>query len=179
MKITIISGSPHKNGTSAALLTAFIRSAEEAGHEVYRFDAAYKDLHPCAACEHCHTTEDGCVFKDDMEELNLHLLDADYVVFASPIYFYGVNAQLKTAVDRFYAKLPFLKTLKKKAMLIITLGDDVDTPSESALAWFRNMIDYLGWENAGELVGVGLMDTKDLTKYDYEERAAAMGRLVQ
>ena len=53
MKITVISGSPHKEGTSAVLVQEFIRGAEEAGHEVYRFDAAFRKIHPCMACDKC------------------------------------------------------------------------------------------------------------------------------
>ena len=45
MKITIITGSAHKNGTTAYLTEQFIKGAEEAGHKIFRFDAAFKDVH--------------------------------------------------------------------------------------------------------------------------------------
>ncbi len=64
MKILVITGSPHKAGTSEVLAEQFIKGAEKAGHEVFRFDAAFKDVHPCIACEKCHTTDTGCAFKD-------------------------------------------------------------------------------------------------------------------
>ena len=54
MKITVITGSPHKNGTSARLAEEFIKGAESAGHKVFRFDGAFKNVHPCIACEKCH-----------------------------------------------------------------------------------------------------------------------------
>ena len=69
MKIVVITGSHHKNGTSAHLAAAFIRGAEETGHEVCRFDAAFRQVHPCIACETCHNTNRGCVFADDMKTL--------------------------------------------------------------------------------------------------------------
>ena len=69
MKIVIITGSHHKNGTSAHLAAAFVRGAEETGHEVCRFDAAFRQVHPCIACETCHNTNRGCVFADDMKTL--------------------------------------------------------------------------------------------------------------
>ena len=87
MKILMLTGSAHKHGTSAALADAFIKGAEAAGHEVYRFDAGLKKVHPCIACEKCHTGNDGCVFKDDMEEVIPRLLSADGIVFVSPIYY--------------------------------------------------------------------------------------------
>ena len=95
MKITVITGSPHKNGTSARLAEEFIKGAESAGHKVFRFDGAFKNVHPCIACEKCHKTNSGCAFKDDMQELDPHLLESDGIVFVSPIYYYDVTAQIK------------------------------------------------------------------------------------
>lgn len=92
MKIVVITGSHHKNGTSAHLAAAFIRGAEETGHEVCRFDAAFRQVHPCIACETCHNTDRGCAFADDMETLYPELLAADAVAFATPIYYYAMNA---------------------------------------------------------------------------------------
>lgn len=73
MKIVVLSGSPHKKGTSSALADAFIQGAQEAGHEIFRFDAAFQDVHPCIACERCHKTDKGCAFQDDMTTLNRNL----------------------------------------------------------------------------------------------------------
>jgi len=62
MKILVITGSPRKKGNSSILADSFIKGAEEAGHTVYRFDAAFKKVHPCIACDHCGM--DGpCIFK--------------------------------------------------------------------------------------------------------------------
>ena len=123
MKIVMITGSPHRHGTSALLADAFIQGAQEAGHTVFRFDAAFQELHPCRACERCHNTDKGCIYKDGMEELNPHLLEADLVAFASPIYYYDWSAQLKLAIDRFYANSTALRT-PKKAVLLLTMEDD-------------------------------------------------------
>lgn len=54
MKIVMITGSAHKTGTTAVMAEEFMKGATEAGHEVYRFDSAFKNVHPCIACEHCH-----------------------------------------------------------------------------------------------------------------------------
>lgn len=111
-KITVITGSAHKNGTSAYLADLFIKGAEEAGHEVFRFDAAFKDVHGCIGCDTC-ISKGACVWKDDMLELNPHILEADVIVFASPIYYYNINAQIKNPIDRFYANNTALQGNKK------------------------------------------------------------------
>ena len=80
MNITIITGSVHKNGTTAYLTEQFIKGAEEAGHTIYRFDAAYKNVHPCIGCEKCHGDNFRCTSKDDMAELNPHLLNANIIL---------------------------------------------------------------------------------------------------
>ena len=70
MKIVIITGSAHKHGTTATLTDQFQRGAADAGHEVFRFDAAFKDVHPCIGCDKCVRTGE-CTFEaDDMKELN-------------------------------------------------------------------------------------------------------------
>ena len=53
MKLVVITGSPHRQGTSARLAEEFIKGAKEAGHTVYRFDAAQECVHPCIGCDVC------------------------------------------------------------------------------------------------------------------------------
>ena len=102
MKIVVLTGSPRKNGNSAYLAEQFIKGAEEKGHEVFRFDCAFKQVEPCRACNRCGM--DGpCIHNDDFQELSPHLIDADMVVFATPMYYFGVSAQMKRVIDRFYA----------------------------------------------------------------------------
>ena len=55
MKIVVLSGSPHKHGTTSKLVDSFIAGAEAAGHEVVGFDTSFMKIHPCIACEKCHT----------------------------------------------------------------------------------------------------------------------------
>lgn len=175
MKILVITGSPHKNGTTALLAEKFILGAEEAGHSIYRFDAAFKNIHACVACETCHRTETGCAFKDDMEELNPKLLEADAIVFLSPIYYYALNAQIKTAIDRFYANDAALHG-SKKAALIVTMADDTMESAEGAIASFKGMTNYLEWEIAGIIVGVSCGDVDSLSKTAYPEQAYELGK---
>ena len=175
MKILMLTGSAHRHGTSAALADAFIKGAEEAGHEVYRFDAAFKKVHPCIACEKCHTGNDGCVFKDDMEEVIPRLLAADGIVFVSPIYYYNVCAQLKAVIDRFYAKGDEIHGHKKAAMLL-TMEDDTPESAEGALASFKGMTGYLGWERVGTVAALACPNLEALQKTDYLTEAYNLGK---
>ena len=113
MKIVMITGKPPPARHLGPAGGCVYPGAQEAGHTVFRFDAAFQELHPCRACERCHNTDKGCIYKDGMEELNPHLLEADLVAFASPIYYYDWSAQLKLAIDRFYANSTALRTPKR------------------------------------------------------------------
>ena len=104
MKITVLMGSPRKNGSTSAMADAFVAGAESAGHEVVRFDVGKMDIKGCMGCEYCHVQGDGqCIQQDDMQEMYPHLNDCDMIVFASPVYYWTLTAQMQAALHRFYA----------------------------------------------------------------------------
>ena len=175
MKVLVITGSPHKNGTSARLAEQFIKGVEEAGYSVIRFDAQQNQIHPCIACERCHNTNKGCVFKDGMEVLNPHLLSADVIAFVSPIYYYTISAQIKAVIDRFYANDAALHK-NKKAVLMLTMADDSEESALGALQTFKGMTNYLEWEVAGTVVGIDCGTVEDLQKTDYLKQAYELGK---
>jgi len=177
MKVLVITGSPHKNGTSAVLAQQFIKGAEEAGHEVCRFDSAFMNVHSCIACEKCHNTDTGCAFKDDMEKINPELLSADVIVFVSPIYYYGMCSQIRAVIDRFYANDASLHGNKKTA-LMLTMADDVIETSDGAVASFKGMANFLDWEIIGTVIGVDCADVSALEKTDYPEQAYNLGKSI-
>lgn len=177
MKVVLITGSPHKRGTTALMAEHFMKGAQEAGHEVYRFDAAFKDVHPCTACDICRTADRSCIFKDDMEELNPHLLAADAIVFISPIYFYGITAQIKTTIDRFYTIDEQIQGSKKSALLL-ALTDDNPKVIDGAVGTYKRMIDYLMWENAGVIAAIGCATAEDIEKTDYLQKAYELGKTI-
>ena len=106
MKIVVINSSPHseKESTSKYLAQRFIEGAKSAGHEVFTFDAANEKINPCRGCNHCGM--DGeCIFDDAISKtLMPKMLEADLLVLVTPLYYFGMSAQLKTIVDRFYSR---------------------------------------------------------------------------
>lgn len=62
-KVVVITGSPRLNGNSFAMTEAFIKEAEKKGHTVTRFDAAFKKIGGCRACETCFSTGKACTFE--------------------------------------------------------------------------------------------------------------------
>lgn len=175
MKILILNGSPHKQGTTAALTAEFQKGCSAGGHSIQTFDTAAASIHPCIGCNHCRTTEDVCVFKDDFEKLYPLLLDADLVVLVTPIYYFGMSAQLKSAIDRFFAHNTFLRSQSKKFALIAACGDQEEWAMDGLRAHYRSLCRYMHWDSAGELYAIGMYVPEDLKDSDYLERAYQFG----
>lgn len=111
MKILVLNGSPHLNGATSEMVTAFTRGAQEAGHQVVCVNVAHKNIRGCMACESCREKEPGvCCQKDDMQAIYPEILAADMVVFASPIYYFTLSAQLQAAIHRTPIPLIFRRT---------------------------------------------------------------------
>lgn len=179
MYIVMITGSPHKHGTSAQLADAFIRGAKENGHTVFRFDTAFECVHPCLGCETCQMGEKPCVFQDSMVDLYRELKKADMVVFASPIYYHALSAQIKMVIDRFQGINRELQVRPRKAVLLMTAGADEETVAEGAVLSHNHTISYLGWEDAGQLLALNSYTVADLEKTEYLQKAYEMGKAVK
>lgn len=102
--ITIISSSPRKQGNSDILCDEFIRGAKVVGNKTEKIYLKDKKINYCTGCGYCYNTH-KCSQNDDMSEVLNSLINADIIVFASPIYFYTICGQLKTMIDRLLLKV--------------------------------------------------------------------------
>ena len=105
MKVVGINGSPRK-GNSFLLLKKFLQGAEDSGFETVLIDACKIEINFCRECGFC-SKEGICIIKDNMTEIRELLSNCGYIAVASPVFFFGVSAQLKTLIDRcqpFWAK---------------------------------------------------------------------------
>ena len=176
MNIVILNGSPHKKGTNAYLLDEFIHGAKEAGHSIYRFDAAFKKVHPCIACDKCGCGDNPCVFRDDMIELWPELENADIVVFASPLYYYSATAQLLSVVARFYAIDKRLKGSGKKGMFISSGTNPSDWAMLGIQRNYEEALMYLEWKDIGRVLARGCKTREDAEEKGFGTMAYELGR---
>lgn len=177
MKILVIESSPHKKGSSNLLAGEFIRGAREAGHTVRIFDAAHAKLAPCMGCNACRKSG-ACVQNDDMTVLCEDILRADMVVFVTPLYYYGMSAQLKIAIDRFYAITTKLSARKLKAALIVAAWDDEDWTMQDVKAHYETLCRYLQFENMGEVLGTGCGSVAATEATRFPGEAYALGKAL-
>ena len=176
MKILVITGSPRKNGNSNTLAEHFIRGAKEAGHEIVRFDAAFKDVHPCIGCNKCGMNGE-CVFKDDFEFVRKHIVDAGMVVFATPMYYFGISAQIKAVIDRFYAINGSIH-VPKKAALLMTYADNNKRKEKAITDHYEILLDYLGWSDVGKVIAPGVWPVGAVNHTKFPEQAYRLGKSV-
>ena len=101
MNLLVLRSNPRKNGYTQRITDLFVRGAREAGGEIIDIDLCALDLKHCLGCYGCWIQTPGkCVLGDGMEGLLQRFLDADAVIFASPLNAYGVNSHLKIYLDR-------------------------------------------------------------------------------
>lgn len=154
MNILLIKGSPHKKGSSNMLAEEFMRGAIEAGHVIDEFDAAHANIHPCLGCEACGMNGD-CVQKDDMAICRDKILSSDMLVFVTPIYYFGMSAQLKMVIDRFYSFNSRLSGSGKKTVLITAAWDSNKDVMPYTSEHYQKLCRYLGFEDQGMVLGTG------------------------
>ena len=172
MKITVITGSPHKAGTSALLADKFIAGAEKNGHKVFRFNAAFKNIYACTGCNACGMNG-PCVFKDDIEhELMPELLDSDMIVLVTPLYYYDMSAQLKTVIDRMHGRLRSFDG--KKSILMATAWNSAGWTFDALVDHYDSLVEFMHWQDMGKVLALGSRHKKN----DRRNRIPRTGRTL-
>ena len=99
MKVVAFLGSPRIDGNTELLLNETVRAARDLGHEVKVHKLNLMRIKPCQDCSGCD--KNGiCIIDDDMTGVYQDIREADRIVLASPIFFFGMSAQAKAMVDR-------------------------------------------------------------------------------
>ncbi|WP_300393166.1 flavodoxin family protein [Fusobacterium sp.] len=148
MKVLILNGSPRLNGnTKTALKAAAEGIVENCEHDVEFIDVTKYDVKGCMACNYCKTSDGICVIKDDGNLLVEKIYEADVVIFGSPVYWWGITAQIKAVIDRIYCKNQTLNKLKKKIGIIsVGAAELSDREYELISGQFQCICEYLNWD---------------------------------
>lgn len=174
-KVLILSGSPRKGGNSDILCDEFMKGALEAGHDVEKIFVSEKNLHYCAACDACKRNNGTCAFDDDMAEILDQMINADVIVMATPVYFYSIDAQLKTLIDRTVAK--YMEISNKEFYFIMTAAVNRKSALERTLECFRGFTDCLtGAVEKGVIYGTGVWEKREVVGTKAMEQAYIYGK---
>ena len=136
-KILIVSTSPRKNSNSESLALAFAEGAKAAGHEVDFVSLRGKTVNFCRGCFVCQEKQ-RCVIHDDADELCRKALQADVLVFATPIYYYEMSGQMKVLIDRLNPLYPKDYRFRDVYLLACAAEEEADVPRraiEGTMGW--------------------------------------------
>ena len=177
--ILILKGSPREKGNSAVLAEQLAAGAREIGAHVESIYLHGLDIRPCDACEECRETGE-CIIEDDMQSIYPKVTAADVLVFASPIYWFTISAQLKLCIDRWYSfqATHWQEFHGKQAAIILTYGDtDLYTSGGiNAIHMYETMFRFLEMKIAGMVYGT-TNDVGDAQKQpDLMEKAYKLGQ---
>lgn len=182
MKVIAFLGSPRKNGNTELLLNSTINGIKEKGYDVMVFNLNLMNIMPCQNCGGCEKTG-ICIINDEMNNIYDAIREADRIILASPIFFFGLSAQAKIMIDRcqsFWCE----KYLMKKAIpegpygrrgLLLLVGGmkkeaGVQCSEVTAKAFFRTIsvprhetLSFLGVDSKG-----AILDHPDALKKAYQ-----------
>ena len=173
--IWVISTSPRKGGNSETLADEFARGAREAGHQVEKIRVQEQKIAPCLACYGCRGTG-MCVQKDDMAAILEKMVAADVLVLATPVYFYSMDGQLKTLIDR---TLPRYTEIRDKEVCLIATAAAGRGAMERTMDAMRRFTDCLpGAHVKGTVYGSGVYQKGEVMDTKAFQEAYQLGKKV-
>lgn len=179
-KIVILNGSPRKTGNTSALAAAFTEGAQEAGNTVTEFFLDSMVINGCKGCFGGGKNPDHpCVQKDGMEQIYPAYREADVVVLASPLYYWSISGQLKTAFDRLFAVAecdPDYRNPQKECVLLMAAEGHGFEESEY---WYDRLAKHLGWNSLGKVLCGGVMAVGDIKDRKELADARELGRSIR
>ena len=179
-KVVILNGSPRKKGNTSALVRAFAEGAESAGNMVTEFFLDGMNIHGCKGCFGGHSDRAcPCVQKDDMDQIYLAVRECDVVVLATPLYYWNMSGQLRTAVDRLFALEEGGGNLlrgngRSSALLMAAEGHGF----EDAVLYYDHLMEHLKWTNLGHVLCGGVMNVGDIVGRKELNEARELGMSI-
>ena len=175
-KVLVLSSSPRSGGNSDLLCDRFTTGAQEAGHQTEKIFLKDKKINYCNGCNACLKNK-RCTQKDDMAEVLEKIIAADVIVMATPVYFYTMCAQMKTVIDRTYAR--YTEITNKEFYFIATAAVKSQQAMERTLESFRGFTSCLsGPKEKGVILVPGVWNIGDVKKSDAMNKAFEMGKKV-
>ena len=175
--ILVLSASPRNGGNSDLLCDEFMRGALQAGNHVEKLWLSNYKINYCTGCGLCSEFGRPCPQQDDMAEILEKMIQADVLVLATPVYFYTMNAQMKTLIDRTCAR--YTEINNKTFYYIITAAENDLSLMERTIEGFRGFLDCLeGAEEKGIIYGIGAWKKGEIRNMPAMKEAYEMGKNV-
>ena len=133
MKRIIVISTSLRNGSNSDLLAdKFVEGAKAAGNEVEKISLVGKNIKFCKGCLACQKLG-RCVINDDVNEIMAKVLNADVVVWTTPIYYYEMSGQMKTLIDRMNAMYAQDYQFRDVYLLATAAEEEAETPKRAEM----------------------------------------------
>ena len=151
MKILGLIGSPRRGSNTETLVDEVLNGAKadnNSSHKVYLYDF---DISACVDCRKCKRFDFACAIQDGMSQIYPKLVEADLIIFGTPVYWYGPTAKMKLLIDRMR---PFIASgeLRGKKGIIVTPSAEGDSCCGPQIEMFKMSFAYLGMIFAGSIL---------------------------
>jgi len=162
-KILVLNGSPREKGNSHYLSEAFINGAENAGHDIIRYNVKDSHISSCTACKSCFKNGDACTLDKNFSKFAELALEADALVIISPLYWFTFSSQVKLILDKFYAFHISNKELKIKEVLLMACGGtDNKNMFSGMIDSYKKIASFQNWKDKGALIVTNVHDKGDI-----------------
>lgn len=176
-KVFVLSTSLRTNSNSELLAKSFVDGAKDSGNEVKYISLKNKDIRFCIGCLACQKTG-HCVIKDDVADIMNSVLEADVVVWSTPIYYFEMSGQMKTLIDRLNPM--YSKDYKfRDVYLLATAAEEGDKVFEKVITGLNGWIDCFEKTTIkGTILAGGVSDSGAISGNDKLKEAYDLGSHV-
>lgn len=176
-RVVVLCGSVRKNGNTDLLVQSFVKGASE-HNEVEVISVSDYKVNPCIGCNGCFGREDySCFQDDDMSKIYEKLKTAEILVIASPVYFYGISAQLKAIVDRLHTPMRNSFGIKKLGLLLVGAAT-LPNLFDPILLQYQMILNFFKLEDAGGVLVRGVKDKGDVLETEGIRKAFELGERI-
>lgn len=176
--VLVLSASPRKGGNSDLLCDRFMQGASESGHLVEKVFIKNKKINYCTGCGTCFSGNKPCPQKDDMADILDKMVSADVIVMSTPVYFYAMNGQMKTLIDRTCAR--YQEINNKEFYFIVAAADTSKKAMQRTIEEFRGFTDCLTEpREKGVIYGTGAWNIGDIKDMPVMQEAYLMGKTIE
>ncbi|MGN0755557.1 flavodoxin family protein [uncultured Treponema sp.] len=173
-RILVLNGSVRRGGNTELLVQSFAEGARK-NNSVEIVSVADFKVNPCIGCNSCFNREENdCSQNDDMTKVYEKLKSTDILVIASPVYFYGISAQLKAMIDRLHTPMRNSFPIKKLALILVGAAS-LPEMFDAIKVQYRLALNFFGLEDAGTVLVRGAKEKGDVKNTDGLKEAYELG----
>ena len=176
-RIIVISTSLRHGSNSDMLADKFVEGAKASGNEVEKISLSDKNIQFCKGCMGCHKLG-RCVINDDVNDIMAKVMNAEVVVWATPIYYYEMCGQMKTLIDRMNGM--YGRDYKFRDVYLLTVAADYDpeTPKRAETGLGGWIACYPKSRLAGTIFCGGVSEAKAIEGHTKLQEAFEMGKSI-